>query len=412
MTVHRAQRSSNTLKILRALRSRGRCTISELADETRLSRLTVGKILARLAADRVVSPVGKAGAGTEGGRKPQLYRFNPAARYALGILIGERQITGRLVDLDINTVAEFRRDIRIDAGVQELVAVLDELLVVLVDRPSIRIKAIIGVGVGSQGVTDSESGVVLTSPHNPGWGSRLPLGEMVRKRLGTPVPVYVDNAIRFRTLAETTVGRLCNVQNALVIHCAEGLIAGNILNGSIYRGAHNYAGSIGHMKINVDDTERCDCGGFGCFEMQVMQRRVLGRAQALKADFPDSILFQEAGSLPNLDALFAACEAADPLARAVMNEVIGWFAIAIHNLILMFDPEMIVIQGTYAHAGDYFLTSLRTQAAKVSLINVNHRTAIECSPLSDEEACTLGAASYVLMNALDPPPRETHGARL
>ena len=398
MTAHRAQRSSNTLEVLRVLRRHSRCTISELADEARLSRLTVAKILARLAAEKIVRPVGKAVAGIEGGRKPQLYHFNPTARYGLGILIGERRVTGRLVDLDLDTVAEFRKEIRLDASVQELVAILDELFAALVDHAGVRREAILGVGVGSQGVTDSESGVVLTSPHNPGWGNRLPLRDIVRSRLGTPVPVYVDNAIRFRTLAETTAGRLRNVQNAQVIHCAEGLIAGNILNGSIYRGVHNYAGSIGHMKVNVDDTERCDCGGFGCFEMQVMARRVLGRAEALQGAFPGSTLYRD------LPALFAACEAADPLARVVMDEAIGWFAIAIHNLILMFDPELVVIQGTYAHAGDYFFESLREQVGKVSLISVSHRTAIECSPLDDEEACTLGAASYVLLHAFDSPP--------
>jgi len=401
VTTHRAQRNSNILKVLNVLRASTRCTISEVADRARLSRLTVAKILDLLAEGDIVTPVGKAPGKIEGGRRPQLYNFNSSARYSLGILIGEKSVTGRLVDLNIETAGVFRKSIAPDLNAAELLSVIDELIAALVDNPHIPRESILGIGVGSQGVTDFERGIVLTSPHNPSWGKELPLRDMIQKRVGVAIPVYVDNAIRFRTLAETTAGRLRNVQNSQVIHCADGLIAGNILNATIYRGVHNIAGSIGHMKINVTDTERCDCGGFGCFEMQVMPRRVLARAQSLKADFPDSVLVRNPDGALYLEELFAASESGDGLARIVMDETIAWFAIAIHNLILMYDPEVVVIQGTYAHAGDYFINSLRERVGKVSLINVAQRTTIEYSQLDDEEAGTLGAASYVLLHAFE-----------
>jgi hypothetical protein len=134
--------------------------------------------------------------------------------------------------------------------------------------------------------------------------------------------------------ARPTAGRLWNVQSALVIHCAKGLIAGTIFGGSIHRGVHNYAGSTGHTKINVNDCERCDCDGYGCFEMPVMPRRVLAGAE-----------------------------------------------------------------------------QLRDKVGKVSLLHVSHRATIECSPLDDDEACTLGAASYVLLHALESGPLRRRPAR-
>lgn len=401
VTSHRVQRNSNTLKVISTLRRTGRCTIGEIADQSHLSRLTVVKILDRLIQQEIVAPDGKAPAGIEGGRKPQIYHFNSTARYSLGILIGEKVLSGRVVDLNIGTVARFRRDITLEATVEELLVAIDALLARLIDDAGIARASILGVGVGSQGITDSERGVVLVSPHNPGWGTQLALRDLIRQRVGAATPVYVDNAIRFRTLAETTAGILRNARNALVIHSAEGLIAGNILNASIYGGVHNYAGSIGHMKVNVNDSERCDCGGYGCFEMQVMQRRVFARAHELRGSFPESSLFDSDGREPDMPALFAATERGDALARAVMDEVISWFAIAIHNLILMLDPEKVVIQGNYAKAGDYFLDSLRARVPQVSLINVSHETPIEYSFLEDEEAGTLGAASYVLLHAFE-----------
>lgn len=398
MTTHRAERNSNTVKVLDVLRKNPRCTINEIADLAHLSRLTVAKILDRLAADKIVKADGKAPGRLEGGPKPQLFHFNGAARHSVGILIGERSVAGRLVDLNIKTVARCRRVISLEAGIPELLAIVEDVFTSLIKRKGVSRRSILGIGVGSQGVTDSEHGVVLTSPHNPGWGTHLPLRDLIQERVGTSVPVYIDNAIRFRTLAETTAGILRNVKNAHVIHCAEGLIAGNILNAAIYRGAHNYAGSIGHMKVNVRDTERCDCGGYGCFEMQVMPRRILARAQELKPRYADSSLFG-GKKTPTLGAVFAGCEAGDLLSLALIDEAVGWFAIAIHNIILMFDPEVVVIQGTYAKAGEYFIRSLRDRIGTVSLLNVTHGTRIECSQLDDEEAGTLGAASYPLLHA-------------
>lgn len=399
MATQQAQRSSNTLKVVTVLRRNASSTVSEIAERTHLSRLTVAKILQRLGEDTIVRREGKAPGSAVGGRKPRLYHFNPSARYGLGILIGATAIAGRLVDLNINTVEHCTLPISQDASADTLLQTIDRLVSTVVERAGIARELLLGIGVGTHGVTDSERGIVLTSPHNPGWGNDLPLRDILRGRLGSTVPIFIDNAIRFRTLAETTAGKLRSVSNAVVIHIGDGLIAGNLLNGSIYRGIHNFAGSVGHMKVNPADTERCDCGGTGCFEMQIKPARVLARARALQAEYPDSTLFGDPTASPSLADLGDAADSGDRLARAAMDETISWFAIALHNLILMFDPDKIVLQGIYAHVGDYFLANLRNKVWEVSLVNIPHRTPIECSTLDDEEAGTIGAASHVIAHA-------------
>ncbi len=401
MRSHRAQRNSNTVKVLDVLRHSARCTINEIADRASLSRLTVAKILDRLETEEIVRPDGKAPGGAEGGPKPQLFHFNPSSRYSTGILVGPETIFGRLVDMNIDTVARVERPLSPSASAAELVACIDEVQTSLLREAGLPREVVLGVGVGCHGVTDSEQGVVLTSPHNPGWGDNLPLRDLVQKRVGRSTRVYVDNAIRFRTLAETTAGMLRNVESAHVIYCADGLIGGNILGSAIYGGAHSYAGSIGHMKVNVEDTEQCACGGYGCFEMQVSEARVLARTAALRDRYPQSSLYAASASRLARAAIFAAAEQGDPLARAVEDEVIGWFAIAIHNIILMLDPEVVVIQGRYGRAGSYFLDGVRKQVGKVSLVNVKLETRIEASALGDEESGTLGAASFVLLHAFE-----------
>ncbi len=55
------------------------------------------------------------------------------------------------------------------------------------------------------------------------------------------------------------------VSSILNIHIKDGIGAGIILNGKLYRGANGYAGEIGHS-IAQDQGKRCRCGNYGCLE--------------------------------------------------------------------------------------------------------------------------------------------------
>jgi len=54
--------------------------------------------------------------------------------------------------------------------------------------------------------------------------------------------------------------------------------------------------------------------------------------------------------------------AGDALARELMDEVIKCFAAGIHNAILFYDPEIVIIQGVFAEAGYYFIETLRRES--------------------------------------------------
>lgn len=83
--------------------------------------------------------------------------------------------------------------------------------------------------------------------------------------------------------------------------------------------------------------------------------------------------------------------AGDALARELMDEVIKWFAAGIHNAILFYDPEIVIIQGVYAEAGDYFIETLRRRVQEVSLRQVPLDIKIEYSRLGNKVGA-IGAA--------------------
>lgn len=106
----------------------------------------------------------------------------------------------------------------------------------------------------------------------------------------------------------------------------------------------------------------------------------------------ESLIYKEVVTLQNI---FNASNEGDKWARTLLDDVIKWFAIGIQNIILVFNPEIVIISGDYRTAGNYFKTKLMEIINKTSLVRMNKDIKIEYSEF-DEEGALLGAASYVI----------------
>ena len=103
------------------------------------------------------------------------------------------------------------------------------------------------------------------------------------------------------------------------------------------------------------------------------------------------------GSLASLapEEIFKAYNAGDKLAVAAVEDIIKWLAIGLANIILIYDPQVIVLHGAYIRAGIHFLKTLRKKVEQISLIGVKKDTKINFSELGDM-AGVLGAATFVI----------------
>lgn len=392
----RFMRLRNINRVLDAMRYQPPQTTAQIVDRSGVSRVTVRKILERLREQSVVSVDGKAPTTIEGGKPPWLFSFDPEAKYAVGMHLSFTHLYARIVDLNMRTHAHLQMPLDGDFPIETLLDLIEQATRRLLGEAGIDMKSVVGVGFGGHGVTDFAGGMILVSPHNPSWGRNLRIRDLIHDRLGADLPVYVDNAIRFRTVAERSIGRLKNVQDGVVIHCAEGVISGVMIDGIIRHGRHDLAGSIGHMRVNAGDLEQCACGGYGCFEMQISPARVHSRIHELAAVMGDSPLCSPShNGIPDLESLFVAADRGDPLSRAVVGEIADWFAAACRNIVFTLDPEVIVIQGIYSDPGSFFRSSLQEKFSHMSLVQVPTTTRICYSKLG-EEAASLGAASYVI----------------
>ena len=392
---------NNRKIIIDLLRQSSELTVADISRTVGLSKTTVMKILDFLTRKNIIVTAGKGVSTGEGGKKPELYRFNARCGYALALHISPNAVCGAITDLSLRILAAHQIINREDESIDVVISEMVELAERMISELGIGKQAIVGTAIGAHGITNFHKGLIYTAPHFPSWGDNVPMKKLVSEALVLNAPIYVDNQIRFQVLGEKSLGVARQKKNIIVLEGGEGLVAGIIVKNEIKRGVHYLAGEVGHMIINPDEDTVCSCGGRGCFEMMVSTKRVLASAQERRANYPDSIIYSGSGSSETtIEDVFDAANSGDELARVLVDETIKWFTIGISNMILMYDPEVVVIQGLYAKAGPYFLENLRKGVNTCSLVRIEKDVEIQYSLLGEDRG-VLGGAAFVVAEYFD-----------
>lgn len=391
----RILKENNRRLVLHFMRASGAVSVAEISEHVGLSKTTVMKIIDYLVRTDIVLTAGKGQSTEEGGKKPTLFQFNAKAGYVIAVHIFIDQIYSALMDLHTTIL----HDVSIPLGEDEALDVsLDAMArscMQLMDQAGIDATALIGIGIGTHGITNTRDGILYVSPHFPSWGTNIPLKALLEKRLPFTVPIILENNCRVQAIAEKTRGVAMDRKNIIAVEAGSGLGSGIIVKDEIKRGEHYLAGEIGHMVINPHAVERCACGGKGCFEVMVSTKRLLRLAQDQYAEFPKSTIFREGPEGVTAEAIFDAANRGDILARELMDDIIAWFAVGFSNVIVMYDPEIIIIQGIYTKAGDYFLENLRQRVNAISLVRIRKDVQIEFSRFGKERG-VIGSAAYII----------------
>ncbi len=181
----------------------------------------------------------------------------------IGLDIGGTKVLGVVVDTEGVVVRELRQASP-HAGVDALVATSSAIVEALgsADEP---------IGVGVAGLVDTR-GHVLYSPNLP-YVRQAPLRDALVDATGHRV--VVDNDANVATLGEATYGAARGVRHALLVTLGTGIGGGMLLDGRMYRGAHNFGAEFGHFTVDVDGP-MCVCGERGHWEA-IASGSALGR---------------------------------------------------------------------------------------------------------------------------------------
>ena len=261
----------------------------------------------------------------------------------IAVDIGGTSAKGALVDIDGHVLHSSR--VATGGSGAETVTRIADLLTDLVAGAEALGRSVVGAGVVSPGLIDSATGTVRYAS-TLGW-TDVPLARLLSDATG--LPVAVDHDVRAAGAAEGAYGAASGSRNVVFAAIGTGVAASLTSDGRAVEGAISGAGELGHIPV-VPGGEICACGQRGCLEVYFsgagLARRYAASAPASGEEAPDA-------------ASIVARIGTDPVAARVWSEGLDALATGLATLTLLVDPEVIVLGGGVAQAGDAFLEPLR-----------------------------------------------------
>jgi glucokinase len=223
-----------------------------------------------------------------------------------------------------------------------------------------------GVGVGCKGLINPDSTRVEILPGSLHYLEGLRLSDLVG--LPLDVPVFADNDARVALAGERVWGAARGHDNVIMLTLGMGVGGAVIVNGQLLRGHTGSAGHLGHITIEPAGA-MCVCGNRGCLETVFSARAIEGEAWAAVHRGCRSTLtrlFREQPQLATCRTIFQAASEGDELSQSIVSQATGRLAAAIAGLLHVFDPEIVIIGGQVADAGDGLLVPLQEEVWKRS----------------------------------------------
>ena len=221
------------------------------------------------------------------------------------------------------------------------------------ERKQIPDSSILGIGIGVPGPVDKKG--VVNRCENLGWGV-FNVEEALSELTGFPVKAGNDATVA--ALGECWKGGGKNYESMILVTLGTGVGGGIIINGQPLYGRTGAAGEIGHMVLNAQDTQHCNCGKYGCAEQYCSATGIVRTAKrCLNRDRRDSVLRQ----VENLTCkdIFDGAAAGDLVAIDILEQVYDKLAEYLADICCVLDPDAVIIGGGVSKAGTVLLDGIR-----------------------------------------------------
>ncbi|HOO29851.1 MAG TPA: ROK family transcriptional regulator [Bacillota bacterium] len=392
----RILKSINLLAVLKVLRENSSVSRADIARITELTPATVSSIVSLLITAGIAKETGY-GEST-GGRPPVMVEFNPKAFYLAGVDLGVSKIISVVTDLEGNIVSKTRLELDAHQGVDSIMASLFEATHETLEQVRDVRDRIAGLGLSVPGLIDAERGISVFAPNIPGW-SDIPIVKVFEDEFA--IPCWVENDARAMAIGEAMFGAGRGHDNILCINVGRGIGAGIIMNGEIHRGKQGGAGELGHMTIDPNGPV-CPCGNHGCLEAMAAGPAIA--AAAIRAvSTGSSTLIRDIvdGKIEAITAEVVSQAAAqgDLLATRLIQEAGRYLGIGIANAVNLLSPDIVIIGGGVARAGDILFDEVRATVQKRAFTAMVNLPPILPSA-QGEEASSVGAAALVFEEML------------
>lgn len=210
-----------------------------------------------------------------------------------------------------------------------------------------------GIGIGVPGPVCESS--VVNRCVNLGWGV-VNVAEELSSLTG--LDVKVGNDANVAALGEMWQGGAKGCKDVVMVTLGTGVGGGIIVDGKIVAGFNGAGGEIGHITVNPDEIEACNCGKYGCLEQYTSATGIVRMAKRKMAKSADETSLRKLENITAKD-IFDAAKEGDELAKELVDELGEILGSALSNIACVVNPEAIVIGGGVSKAGAILIDTIQ-----------------------------------------------------
>ena len=276
--------------------------------------------------------------------------------FCIGVDVGGTDIKFGLFDANGTLLEQWKKKTQIGEGLIKDIA--EEV------TNKVGNNKLLGVGLGIPGPVQDDgfvSACVNLGLRNINFQTEL------SKFLGD-VPIAATNDANAAALGEMWWGAGQGYKNLVMVTLGTGVGGGLVLNGKVLNGLRGVAGEIGHITVNPEEPELCNCGGRGCLEQYSSATGVvtqMKRALA-KAQNPEECSLYGREDFTAKDVVDAAKDG-DALALETVEYCMEILGKTLTDISQIIDPELYVIGGGLSNAGDFLIDMIAKYYAKHSV---------------------------------------------
>ena len=257
----------------------------------------------------------------------------------LGVDLGGTNIKYAVIEIDGTSIKEVLKD-QISTEAKNGPDHVTDRIATLIKKIDGELP-IVGVAVAVPGIFNHDTGEILLFPNLPGAWENFPFTKKLTEATGKSIALIND--ARAFCLAESTLGACRGHRYVACIVMGTGVGGGLVIDGKVHEGATRGAGEIAHQVV-APDGPVCGCGTRGCVEALTSSAAISAMAETKTPE-----------------EAYERAKAGDEKAIAAFRSAGKWLGIALANVNAVFSPEVFIVGGGVAQAGDLVLDFIRAE---------------------------------------------------
>lgn len=308
-------------------------------------------------------------------------------KYVFGVDVGGTTIKMGFFTVDGELLEKWEIPTRTENNSENVLPDIASAIDLKLAEKGILKEEVSGVGFGVPGPVTKEGVIQMNA--NLGWRNKN-----AAKELGELTGLFCmgGNDVKTAGLGEMWKGGAAEYKDAVFITIGTGVGAAIIVDGKVILGAKGAAGEVGHIKVDMEETEACGCGGIGCAEQYASAPGIvkMAKRKLAECDTPSSLREGEVTA----KSVFDAYKEGDALAADVVEKFGHYLGYSLAATAAVVDPEAFIIGGGVSKAGEALVEVVQKYYKQYVWPGCRDKKFVLAKLGND--AGIYGAASYVL----------------